>query len=611
MNIELSRVHIRNYRSLRDVDIDLCKFSVLFGKNDSGKSNFLYALGLAFGNGSIETSDVFASLANPPNPEKTVIIDVQFLPMDDKFDRTNTFNELWGLHLGDNISIDLNDQEFFAFRTEFVFDYEREEYIRERKVITNWNENSVILGKSLGSRTLAAFEYIFLDAQRDIASDIRDKKSRWSKEISKIKLSADARAEIEDSLATLSGKILSESPLLLQAQNDLSAATNIGNSEIEISPITRTINELYKGLDIYVKQGEGYSLPVSSYGAGTRSRAVFAVLKTLVNARLRSATDTPYYCVVAFEEPEAHIHPQAQKQLVNDFSKIEAQRIITTHSPYLLSSTKIEDLVYVAIKNAETKCTALSGLSLEPNDRRQIERFVLNTRGDLLFSSLTILVEGETEEQALTIFFKEYFSQEPFELGVSIIGVGGKNYFPFLRVLKAIGAKWVIFSDGEPAAIKDVKSVIKKLTGTTMEPDLSKYPNIIILDNANDFETYLLDNGYIDEIILAINEFENNEKPETYFDQYKSLHDGTELSPKSTDKNCELCGQSIKEAPLRDYHSEGGQKRALQDCMKGGKAKYAASISRTICKVCDEDRKFPPQIKTLLERIVVELGLAQ
>lgn len=587
-------------------------YSIFFGMNDSGKSNILQALKLGFGNGNIDHTDVFVSPEYPYSTEKSVIIDLLFIPVNESQERKKAFDETWALHVGENMSLDVDDNEFFGFRTEFVYDTDREEYIRDKKVINGWSADGIIVGNTLRFKTLSAFDFILLDAQRDIAIDIREKASLWNKQISKIKLSNSAKTEIENSLSVLSGKILTESPFLQQVSTDLSAATNTKNSKVEISPITRNVDELYKGLDIYVTQEASSSFPISYLGLGTRSRAVFSALKTIVNKRLELAQDSPYFCMLAFEEPEAHIHPHSQRQLVQDFLSIEGQQIITTHSPYLLSSSKLSDLIYVALRNAESKCYPISSLDIQNDDLRQIERFVLNTRGELLFSNITILAEGETEEQALKIFFREYFGKEPFELGVSIVGVGGKNYLPFLRVLESIGAEWFIFSDGEPAAIKDLQSSIQKLRGLEHKPNLVEYPNIIVLDSSNDFESYLIDNDYDDQIIKAINDFEDNSLAEyelPFFEAFIAKHHGESLTPRNTGETCEKCGQSIKEKPSRDYLSEGGKRRALCDCMKSGKAKYATIISATICKECEADKRFPPKIKELMVKSKSVLGV--
>lgn len=465
---------------------------------------------------------------------------------------------------------------------------------------------SQVLGSSLGYKTLSAFEFIYLDAQRDMSSDIRDKSSMWSKQISKLKMSPEAKSEIELSLGVLSDRIMAESPFLQQVAQDLSSATNTRNSHVEINPVTRSIDELYKGLDIFVSQNASSPIPISNLGLGTRSRAVFASLKTIINKKINDANETPYFCMVAFEEPESHIHPHSQRELVKDFTSIKGQRIITTHSPYILSSSNLIDLIYVTLRNAKTFFSPLSSLRLTDDELRHIERFVLNTRGELLFANITVLAEGETEEQALQVFFREYFGCEPYELGVSIVGVGGKNYLPFLRMLECVGATWYVFSDGEPAAINDLKATMKQLHGLPAKPDLAQYTNIIVLNDSHDFETYLLHEGYLNEIITAINEYEDIDIAEhqlPYFDYFVQMHHGEPMKPYNTGIRCEACGEMIKEKPLRDYHSEGGRERALCDCMKTGKAKYAVTIAKVICSTCQDDRKYPTQIKTLLDCI--------
>jgi predicted ATP-dependent endonuclease of OLD family len=42
-----------------------------------------------------------------------------------------------------------------------------------------------------------------------------------------------------------------------------------------------------------------------------------------------------------------------------------------------------------------------------------------------------------------------YWGKHPYELGISFIGVGGRDYLPFIRVAEGLGLKWFIFSDGE------------------------------------------------------------------------------------------------------------------------------------------------------------------
>ena len=179
-----------------------------------------------------------------------------------------------------------------------------------------------------------------------------------------------------------------------------------------------------------------------------------------------------------------------------------------------------------------------------------------------------------------------------------------------MRLLDAINAKWFIFSDGEPTTIIDLRRTLKKLKKVETLPELSEYPNIFVLDNSNNFETYLLEQGYSEEIINAINQVEDVDIEDTaipFFDYFIEKHHGESLSPRSTGIRCESCGQTIKEKPLRDYKSDGGQQRALKDCMKAGKAKYAPVIAKVICEICQSERQYPTKIKSLLDCIKEQL----
>lgn len=95
---------------------------------------------------------------------------------------------------------------------------------------------------------------------------------------------------------------------------------------------------------------------------------------------------------------------------------------------------------------------------ISQEEKRKIERNIFNTRGEALFSKILIFFEGETEEQALPILFKEKFGYYPFEKGINFIGVSGKdNYKPFITFAKFLNLKWYILSDGDNTTEEEVK----------------------------------------------------------------------------------------------------------------------------------------------------------
>lgn len=69
----------------------------------------------------------------------------------------------------------------------------------------------------------------------------------------------------------------------------------------------------------------------------------------------------PLFCV---EEPENHLHPRLLETLVelltqrqNELGSGAAQIIVTTHSPYLVDRVNLDDLIVVEKSNGATRCT--------------------------------------------------------------------------------------------------------------------------------------------------------------------------------------------------------------------------------------------------------------
>ena len=583
MNVKLCQVHIENLRSIRVADVALSDSSVMFGMNNNGKSNFLMALKLAFGNEEITDDDVFRSSENPKDAK--VLIDLKFIPIDNNGERCEQFEENWHLCLGEHIMSE-EDGNFFAFRTEFSLDAEKEEYVRKRYIIKKWEGSDTTTGVRLPYGILSVFEFVYIDAQRDILSDIRDKRSLWNKQISKIKFPKESQKEMEILFLSLNKQIISASDFLQQASLDLK--DTIKSEDVDISPIIRNVTELHKGLNVYISNGQTI-FPISNFGLGTRNQAVFSTAKTIVNKKLSDATERPYYCMIAFEEPESHLHPHLQRQLMRQLAQIGGQHIITTHSPYVLSSSKVNNMISVALHNGETSFYPLAALKLDSEELRKIERTVLNTRGDILFANIVVLAEGETEEQALPIFFKEFFDGESHSLGVSFVGVGGANYLPFLKMLDCIGISWFIFSDGEEIPVDRLKSTIKDLRGLKEKPDLSGYDNIVVLGHSENFEAHLVEQAGPDKIISVIDEYEKElgNVEGSYFNHFLETHHG----------------MKGRKGTIRDYKSDGGKIRAVLDCMKNGKTKYVTQISKSICSMEDAKYKFPEKIEKLLEKI--------
>jgi putative ATP-dependent endonuclease of OLD family len=567
--VKLIEARIRSFRSIENETIRFGNTTVFFGKNDSGKSNILKALEFALTRGYPEEADIRITSDNQDPRSQSTSVDVLFLITDNVEGADTEEYEKLTSYLSENtITIDERDRGLLAFRAELSFNREKDRYEKTHRVINDWDDPNSI-GIPLPAEAFDVLDFILLDAHRDISETIRDRRSRWNSELSQPGIDEERAASMDAALSSLGKEIVDASPFLTRAQNELRNATDRPSSEIEISPISRNLGELYRGLDIIVQEeNKGVGLPMSQSGSGTRSRAVFMLYKSLLDLQLAAArkSDIPYFCLVAFEEPEAHVHPQSQQQLLDLFSTLGTQRVVTTHSPYILSVASLDDLCLVRRDTSATTCISLGALQLDNSQKREVSRYIMRSHGELLFADAVILGEGETEEQAIPVFFEHRFGCHPFAKGVAVLEVGGVKYDPFLMLFNLLGTQWFILSDGEERTLNTVRSQLKKSLGLRGRPDLASYPQIVIWGNGNDYEAGLLEEGYAEEMVEAIDVFHGGIGDGSVFEQMMRRdtgYDSTDdiygylphfMNSRSTNKT--RCARAVAEAIANNVHGK-------------------------------------------------------
>jgi putative ATP-dependent endonuclease of the OLD family len=144
------------------------------------------------------------------------------------------------------------------------------------------------------------------------------------------------------------------------------------------------------------------------------------------------------------EEPEAHLHPQLQERVMdllkehssNDGVQKRVQVIITTHSPSLVSTARIEDMTLV--HKAQIFPLAAGKTKLKRTDYSFLRRFIDATKANLFFARGVMMVEGPAEAillPAIADMCGRSFSKH----GVSIVNVGNTGLYHYARILQRDG----------------------------------------------------------------------------------------------------------------------------------------------------------------------------
>lgn len=138
------------------------------------------------------------------------------------------------------------------------------------------------------------------------------------------------------------------------------------------------------------------------------------------------------------EELEAHLHPQAQMQVIEAFQKQSTiQFILTTHSPNLASKVKLENLIVCNNKWAFPMGAEYT--KLNSSDYPFFERFIDVTKSNLFFANGLILVEGISEELILPsiankLFLFNEIDSDLINKRVSIIAIGNTAFRRYTRI---------------------------------------------------------------------------------------------------------------------------------------------------------------------------------
>ncbi|MCM3133451.1 AAA family ATPase [Paenibacillus polysaccharolyticus] len=587
MGVRIKEVRIRNFRSLESVDISFTDNCILIGANNAGKTSFLQAIQIAFaGSRKINGEDIFIKTGELLPMDRKAIIDVLITPTDANDNEVAEFDDVWLEHFGELRSEKVTDlSQFVAIRTIIVFDKVRGEYEIVRKGLIDWpddeNIESYIEYKQIRitERLLQAIPIFYMDAKRDISAEMKDKSSYWGKLVTDVGLNVEEIGEIEEVLDRINNDIINRSSVLKHLVKNLSeiaVTIDSGDESIKINPVSRRIRDLNRGIDITFKDKDAESFPISNHGMGTRSWITFLTLVAYVTWKITQMKDDkiPYHPLILLEEPESHLHPQAQRQIFKQMNSMIGQKIISTHSPMIVGQAEIKDVIHLSKHQGRSKISTMDVTELEEQDLRKIKQEIFKTRGDLLFARAILLCEGETEEQALPIFFKEFFGCESFEAGVNIVSVGGKGkYKPFLRIAKSFNINFYILSDGEEDTIRKVKKDVREVFEESGPVDNIKY-----LNDGYDFESYLLNEGYSEELNIAMKQILGDD----YLQNYIAKKDNTIRGRLKTDAICSGCGQNVYEDIYRQYAGEEGVNQALLDCIHNNKTAYSSIIADII-----------------------------
>ena|GEM_PF-1022340 len=501
----LRRVIIKNFRSIKDIDITFDKGkNIIIGKNNCGKSNIIKAIDLVLGennpayekNENITEKDFFTYKITGENEEKVVIADEIFiyceLQRDDGEDIPyDAMSECSGfykyLYLVEKEAIDN------CFENEFLINpdelgYGEKQYINPKKDIEKVKEE-------FDDKYIFAFA---LKACRDenghINKKIRffyreDKNSDWT-----MGFTAPIRNEFLQSAIIPSfrdpivqlrinqwswyGKLLRNLTKNHNKDDELKEAflklkeiadeifsdvkQKISASSFQVAfPGTEILfqfsadekPDIYKNVVIYID--DGYKSLITDKGSGIQSATIIGLFSYYTKY-----VNTKASALLCVEEPELYLHPHACRTInykLDEFlDKGKNQVIITTHSPEFLKTVETDmNLIIVRKEGGETKTKQL-------NIKEFKDILIDNNQNEVFFADKVIVCEGY-DSYIIRWIAEEFYQNRLNDENISIVSVGGKdNISRFVALTLELGIDTYIMADFDYfLRDKDVEKVKK------------------------------------------------------------------------------------------------------------------------------------------------------
>lgn len=435
--MKFNSVTIKNFRNFEDISIDLTNKNVLFGMNDVGKTNFLYALRFVF------DKDIRKQNFNDTDYyKKKVDVPIEIVIAIDISDTENADSQKLRAKLKGAI---LSDQDIVYIKVKA--DYDEKEMMGVP--VLYWGGDPEDLEEMKVHGTFFEIDYVFnviyIDAYVDLYTLFKKNANKLL--VNDKDQDKDILDNIHKTCDELNTQILGLSGIRAFEEKIAPEYKKFRHDDISVSVKSEiAVKGLYSNIVPYIKQDTDDSLYPTS-GEGRKKLLVYAIFDLLSQEEEEKKIN-----IFLIEEPENHLHRSMQIALSYILFLDDKYQYLfmTTHSPYVL--TEMDQVNLVRIYN-EDKIVSRSVLYTVPTKFKSQRKMLNRGLVEAIFADKVLLVEGPSEN---VLFGKILSEINPFYEadGIYILPVGGFGFKPYYDILDALQIDNIIKTDNDLRKIK-------------------------------------------------------------------------------------------------------------------------------------------------------------
>jgi len=243
-------------------------------------------------------------------------------------------------------------------------------------------------------------------------------------------------------------------PLIAETEKQLNELLNdfFTGCDLEIEFETPTLEVLLSSPRLYVD--DGFRNTVENKGHGLQRAVIFTILRRYAEHMTSAPDGKKRSLILAVEEPELYMHPQAQRTIRRVFRKMvkgSDQVLFSTHSSLLVEVAYFDEIIRMEIaseqidgnktaistawqlpmtkmiEDLETRYPNVKGKVSAESMRERYSHAYNPRRNEGFFASKIIIVEGLTEEYSLPIY-ADVLPDCAFDpQSISVVECGGKG----------------------------------------------------------------------------------------------------------------------------------------------------------------------------------------
>ena len=486
--MRLSKLTVENFRGIACVEVDLHRdITVLIGENNTGKTTILEALHLCldiiksekacnFTEYDFYRDDACKTLAT----SKPIVLTLTYLESED---------HLWPEYITQSLNEVIVGSDYSVIKLRVTGKVDTE----SGDISQSWcfldDADNEMVGKNKILKDLRRLRpFFFQTALRAAKDEFHGQSTYWTSFLRNKDIDETTRKALETELQDVNRKIVDAHASFKQVTDEVKRISDlVAVGKVDSVTVDPAPADIYKtlryGTEVNLLSASNAKIPIRSHGEGTQSLSVLLLFSAYLKTRLQTDVDKKAEPIIAIEEPEAHLHPNAVRAVWQLLQELPGQKIVATHSGDILSEVPVESLRRMSRAGQTTECKTISENVLTPEELRKFNHHVRRNRGELLFARSWLLVEGETD---VSVFAEcaELLDVNFPRLGIRIVEcsqAGGPGIF--IKVADALGIKWHLVADNDDGGKKYTDAAKEYLNGRTETDHISTliHSNIDIL----------------------------------------------------------------------------------------------------------------------------------